>query len=1380
MPTPYEYSVFSKFVYHNSNIQLPSTNWKIFKTSDWFNLDGYKGEAYRNIQTNEVVVAHKGTNDILDLVLNDAPLAAWDSVTLQYTGSAKTFVQQVKSQMTLLSIPHNKLSYTGHSLGGALAQMCSAADSLLGLLNNNAVVFDSPGVTLQMLQNAVGASFSNPASLTLTNYVAAPHVVNTANTHFANLIRIYPVYNPSAIPELLALSVPTYTFGYSLQQHDMLAITNLFNPLTGQAMVQSSPASWPAGGYAGYSNYFLSYDINPEYWDLYCARKGSNAQQKSNFINTYLGGRHSLSSAGVTINGDASDNNIWGATNGADVLNGYSGNDILNGHGGDDTLNGGVGIDTYVFDTSNFGQVQIIDSDGLGRLKFDDTNISGTFKEATNNPGIYFAIRQGNTYALQKINNNVDLQLTVNNLNPAISNVIIKSFINGNLGLNLVDAPVVQYTFGPEIVIDTNPDINAGQNNGIAYGFVKLSALINSKFVAIWITNHVVTTGGTTALTLNGQIFNADGSAAANKFNIDTSIAGLASVDRSSITSIENGKFAVAWTHAYFPEPSRPVNQAMIQIFNADGSPHTNKIILDHDGSPDTDSGQPTLCYLGNNKVLVTFYSANAVEKFAVLFDSDGNVMVPTFNMNIVPSSATTIPINAFIENNKFVSVWLNYISPPDYIDVRAQFYDFHINKIDSEFTVNLPVYRNGILFGHSLYPPAIINFSNGNFIIAWTSDGAWQDNPTTYGIRAQRFDRNAVRVGAEFIIPAASTASTPVINPSIDSLDSGGYIVTWTQQRFVPISPYFMDYDIYGQIFDTNDNNVGTSFLVNSIIAGYQGASSVSVLQNANIVVGWETCMASAPCGDSATSVSIRILSTNRIANALGDIGQPLVGTNNADVLNSPTGSNAITGNGGADIYVISQVANARASITDFEPSIQKIDLTAHRSINGINDLIITPGSAVINLPSNQTIHVDNIEGTLIPQNITADNFIFAPVNRAPIASCALVSASPQINTQITVNPVACVVDPDGDTLSWYLDNNLNDTHFFNTTDYATWIQQDPYNGLVTIIVPNARSYFGTLIAMDPYGLSVELPFNITGVNITDTSAAPIVSSSADEHAVFSSSGLSSTDSSSADAANGLSFSSTADSASATSGSSAGTASTASSMPPQTSGASRPTSILGTAISAIFSADFFAQQFSNSLMLGSYFISQLYKNQTDKADQLRPCNSVDQAQLKKTQALIFLQKDTFAGLKNSLAEQSNLFVDQFVYIKSKLEWLEYSVADAQSSNKVSDNLLKEIVRVTERADDVLLHLSQMNQELKKIACEQRPVDIHYDVVKKQIIVKPSATLFVKTDKRDDKQLKYQQINNHAQFWARPARSENNLINSRAPNFPVEPTRLNF
>ena len=107
------------------------------------------------------------------------------------------------------------------------------------------------------------------------------------------------------------------------------------------------------------------------YDKLYGLTEGLNTSSGSGQNYQIYGGTGS-----ERLKGNATGDTYIEGNAGNDTLIGGTGNDILYGGTGNDTLSGGAGTDTYVFKTGD-GQDTIIDSDGLGKIMRNDTQLTG-------------------------------------------------------------------------------------------------------------------------------------------------------------------------------------------------------------------------------------------------------------------------------------------------------------------------------------------------------------------------------------------------------------------------------------------------------------------------------------------------------------------------------------------------------------------------------------------------------------------------------------------------------------------------------------------------------------------------------------------------------------------------------------------------------------------------------------------------------------------------------------------------------------------------------------------------------------------------------------------------------------------------------------------
>src|ERR1044072_3179862 len=72
---------------------------------------------------------------------------------------------------------------------------------------------------------------------------------------------------------------------------------------------------------------------------------------------------------------------------------------------------------------------------------------------------------------------------------------------------------------------------------------------------------------------------------------------------------------------------------------------------------------------------------------------------------------------------------------------------------------------------------PAIAGFAGGGFVVVWGSLDTAQDGSDS-AIKAQRFDADGNKVGAEFRVNSAALGSQ--FTPAVATLANGGFIATW------------------------------------------------------------------------------------------------------------------------------------------------------------------------------------------------------------------------------------------------------------------------------------------------------------------------------------------------------------------------------------------------------------------------------------------------------------------------------------------------------------------------------------------------------------------------------------------------------------------------
>ncbi len=117
-----------------------------------------------------------------------------------------------------------------------------------------------------------------------------------------------------------------------------------------------------------------------------------------------------------------------------------------------------------------------------------------------------------------------------------------------------------------------------------------------------------------------------------------------------------------------------------------------------------------------------------------------------------------------------------------------------------------------------------------GNYVVVWQS---WMQDGSGSGIFGQRFLADGRRNGGGFKINTYIMGSQE--NPVVSMNDQGNFVVVWEGENN-------NSDNIYAQRFNADGNKVGKEFRVNALVNKIQNNPSVSMNNNNNIVVVWQS----------------------------------------------------------------------------------------------------------------------------------------------------------------------------------------------------------------------------------------------------------------------------------------------------------------------------------------------------------------------------------------------------------------------------------------------------------------------------------------------------------------------------------------------------------
>jgi ankyrin repeat protein len=231
------------------------------------------------------VIAHRGTNPTKLGALKADLNGVVQNHYVPQIDSASTFAHKVVEVLQAVSQKNGvsfQLFFTGHSLGGWLAQITTFTTEYLATKNNiflkndneqdcyhpHTVVFESPGCKnmLSVMADNLDVRLEGRSieleQLDITSYLSAPNLINTCNPHVGTVFRIFTDLSDMRWWEEI-------TEMYTLATHSMQKIVEAFDPVTGQVrkdeqgklkvhVVVDWPVSYSLLGGEEYKSFFES------------------------------------------------------------------------------------------------------------------------------------------------------------------------------------------------------------------------------------------------------------------------------------------------------------------------------------------------------------------------------------------------------------------------------------------------------------------------------------------------------------------------------------------------------------------------------------------------------------------------------------------------------------------------------------------------------------------------------------------------------------------------------------------------------------------------------------------------------------------------------------------------------------------------------------------------------------------------------------------------------------------------------------------------------------------------------------------------------------------------------------------------------------------
>lgn len=479
----------------------------------------------------------------------------------------------------------------------------------------------------------------------------------------------------------------------------------------------------------------------------------------------------------------------------------------------------------------------------------------------------------------------------------------------------------------------------------------QVEALADGGFVIVW-RDDSRSEDDSSSSAIRAQRYDADGTALGDEFLVNTTIEGLQIIPQT--LGLPDGRFVIAWEDQSETGGDASGRSIRAQIFNADGSKSGSEFLVNT--TTQSNQGNPVLAALSDGRFVIGFTDQSETSAdtsgavvLVQLFNTDGSKTGGELQVNTTTDGWQNIIDISALEGGGFVVTFedrsLSADDPSGFFAARAQVFDANGIKVGPEILV--PTTLEGLQRA-----PHVTPLNDGRFVVTWT-DGSQSGQDTSDGaIRAQMFNPDGSKSGAEFLV---NTITHWIQRDSdITTLPDGRFVISWTDYSESPDDR--SSTAIRAQIFDprseavdldgslTDDMLVGTRF--HDVLEGLNGDDRL-LGHHGHDTLGGNRGADALRGGVGADHLdggkgSDRLFGGKGADHLRGGLGSDsLFGGRSNDTLLGSGGNDVLHGGNGRDVFVFSGNFG-KDKIVDLT-ALDVIDLSGVSSITDYSDLIST-----------------------------------------------------------------------------------------------------------------------------------------------------------------------------------------------------------------------------------------------------------------------------------------------------------------------------------------------------------------------------------------------------------------------------------------------------
>jgi hypothetical protein len=215
-------------------------------------------------------------------------------------------------------------------------------------------------------------------------------------------------------------------------------------------------------------------------------------------------------------------------------------------------------------------------------------------------------------------------------------------------------------------------------------------------------------------------------------------------------------------------------------------------------------------------------------------YDAAGTPQGSEFQVNAYTTNRQGFPSVAMDADGDFVVAWESFGSggtDTDGNSIQAQHFNAAGMAQGSEFQVN--TYTTS----HQRFPSVAMD-ADGDFVVAWQSNGSGGTDSAFYSIQGQRFNAAGMAQGSEFQVNTYTTDEQR--HPSVTMDADGDFVVVW--ESVGSSGTDTASYSIQGQRYNAAGAAQGSQFQVNTYTTNNQRHPSVAMDADGDFVVAWQS----------------------------------------------------------------------------------------------------------------------------------------------------------------------------------------------------------------------------------------------------------------------------------------------------------------------------------------------------------------------------------------------------------------------------------------------------------------------------------------------------------------------------------------------------------